>query len=233
VPLPQSIRGHVPDRARDHPAVRAFALACGLIPPRPMHSQAEADLLARLARGARRVVELGVYEGSSALVFCRALDRGAELHLVDPFVDESGWALPAGWSTVPTASRLTVWRAARHGGPAIRWHIARSQDVGRTWTGGPVDLLFVDGDHSPEGCRDDWEAWHRHIRPGGAVAFHDARVGQPDGGGSPGPTVIVDELFRTPRSPEGWTIGHELDTLLVVRRAGEPLGAPVQPVAAA
>jgi predicted O-methyltransferase YrrM len=218
LPLPQSIRSRVPTRVRDQPALRALALAGGLIPPRPMHSSAEANLLATLARGARRVVELGVYEGSSALVFCRALDRHAELHLVDPFVDESGWALPAGWSTVPTAARLAVWRAARHGGPVIRWHIARSQDVGRRWAGGDTDLVFVDGDHSPEGCRGDWEAWHPHVRPGGAVAFHDARLGRPGGGGSPGPTTVVDELFRSPRPPTGWGLSDEVDTLLVVTR---------------
>ena len=89
-------------------------------------------------------------------MFCRALDGGAELHLIDPFVDESGAALPPGWSSTPTAARLTVWRAAWRGGPKVRWHIARSQDVGRRWTAGPVDLVFIDGDHSLEGCREDW-----------------------------------------------------------------------------
>jgi predicted O-methyltransferase YrrM len=218
VPLPQSIRGRVPDRVRDAPALRAVALAGGLIPPRPMHSEAEARTLARLCTGARRVVELGVYEGSSAVMFCRALDRGAELHLIDPFVDESGAALPPGWSSTPTAARLAVWRAAWRGGPRIRWHIARSQDVGRRWAGGPVDLVFIDGDHSLEGCREDWEAWNGHVVPGGAVAFHDARLGRPGGSGGPGPTRVVDELFRGLRLPKGWMLAGEVDTLVVVRR---------------
>lgn len=218
MPLPQSIRSAVPNGVRDQPALRAVALALGLIPPRTMHSAAEASLLARLAAPAARVVEIGVYEGSSAVVLCRALRRGAELHLIDPFVDESGWALPADWSTVPAAARLAVWRVARHDGPITRWHIARSQDVGRRWTGGQVDLVFIDGDHSPEGCREDWEVWHSHVRPGGAVSFHDARLGQPGGTGSPGPTVVVDELFRSPRPPDGWTLADEVDTLVVVRR---------------
>jgi predicted O-methyltransferase YrrM len=222
VPLPQSIRGRVPDRVRDAPAVRAVALTCGLIPPRPMHSEAEARTLARLCSGARRVVELGVYEGSSAVMFCRALEPGAELHLVDPFVDESGAALPPGWSSTPTAARLAVWRAARRGGPKVRWHIARSQDVGRRWTAGPADLVFIDGDHSYRGCRQDWEVWHRHVRPGGAVAFHDARLRRPGGGGGPGPTEVLDELFRGAGSPEGWTIADEVDTLVVVRRSLTP-----------
>ncbi|HEY1509748.1 MAG TPA: class I SAM-dependent methyltransferase, partial [Solirubrobacteraceae bacterium] len=163
MPLAQSIRSAVPTGVRDQPKVRAVALALGLIPPRTMHSPAEASLLAQLAGGSRRVVEIGVYEGSSAVVLCRALDADSDLHLIDPFVDESGWALPANWSTVPTAARLAVWRVARRSGPRTTWHIARSQDVGRGWDGGEVDFVFIDGDHSPEACREDWDVWHPHV----------------------------------------------------------------------
>jgi predicted O-methyltransferase YrrM len=202
--------------------MRAFALGTGLIPPRPMHSEAEAQLLTRLAGGARCVVEIGVYEGSSAFVLCDALTHGAELHLIDPFVDESGWALSPGWRATPLATRLAVRRRARTDGPHICWHIARSQDVGRAWRGPVIDLVFIDGDHSPEGCREDWEVWHPHVRPGGAVAFHDARLGSPGGAGSPGPTSVVTELFLTAPRPDGWSVVGEADTLVVVQRDLSP-----------
>jgi predicted O-methyltransferase YrrM len=218
VPAPKALRRLAPDRLRDDPGLRAIALGVGLIPPRAMHSAAEGAALARLAGGARRVVELGVYEGSSALVLIRALGPGAELHLVDPFIDATGWALPAGARPSATATRLAVRRAARGGGPNVRWHIARSQDVGRSWTGGPVDVVFIDGDHSPEGCREDWERWHEHVSSGGAVCFHDARLGHAEGNGSPGPTGVVDDLFRTADS--SWAIVEEVDSLVAVRRAG-------------
>jgi predicted O-methyltransferase YrrM len=220
--LPDAIRSLTPDRVRDQPRLRAVALATGLIPPRPMHSPAEAATLTRLASGARVVVELGVYEGSSARVLCAAMEPEAELHLVDPFVDERGWALLPGWSATPTATRLAVRRAARRDGPRIRWHVVRSQDVGRAWTGGEVDLVFIDGDHSPEGCREDWDVWHPHVRPGGAVAFHDARPGAVEPG-SPGPSAVVDDLFRGPAPVTGWTLAEAVDTLVVVTRdAREP-----------
>jgi predicted O-methyltransferase YrrM len=208
----------MPNGVRDQPTLRAMALALGLIPPRPMHSPAEANVLAGLSGQANRVVEIGVYEGSSAVMFCHAMVPAAELHLIDPFVDESGSALPPNWSTVPTAARMAVWRAARHDGPKTRWHIARSQDVGPRWDGGEVDLVFIDGDHSAQACREDWDVWHPHVRHGGAVAFHDARLDRPGGTGSPGPTGVVDELFRSPAPPEGWSIADEVDTLVVVKR---------------
>lgn len=222
MPLPKVIRSRTPLRIKDDPGLRALALGAGLIPPRTMHSEAEARTLTDLAHEARCVVEIGVYEGSSAWVFCDALPPDAELHLIDPFVDESGWALRPGWRATPAATRLAVWRRARHGGPRIRWHIARSQDVGRAWDGPSADLVFIDGDHSPEACREDWEVWHRHVSPHGAVAFHDARLGLPGGTGGPGPTAVVTELFRGRQPPAGWRIESEVDTLVIVRKQDAP-----------
>jgi predicted O-methyltransferase YrrM len=218
VALPKSLRARVPDRVRDDPRLRAAALTAGLIPPRVMHSAAEAAVLGRIAAGSSVVVELGVYEGSSALVFCSAMRSGSELHLIDPFVDESGWALRPGFGALPFATRRTVARAGAV--PRVVWHVARSQDVGRAWSGGRVDFVFIDGDHSPAGCREDWDVWHEHVELGGFVALHDARLGQPSGHGSPGPTSVVDSLFRAPGGVAGWSICEEIDSLVVVRRNG-------------
>ena len=223
MPLPSALRSRTPDAIRNHSELRAVALAAGLIPPRPMHTGAEGDLLRRYAAGATCVVEIGVYEGSSAVVFCDVLGPDAELHLIDPFTDESGWAMRAGWHGTPFATRLAVRRHAR-GGPRIRWHVARSQEVGRTWTGPSPSLVFIDGDHSPEGCGEDWEVWHPQVRVGGAVAFHDARHGRAGGtGSSPGPTRVVDELRD--RTPDGWRIGAEVDSLVVFERVADPARA--------
>jgi predicted O-methyltransferase YrrM len=219
MPVPQSLRRLAPDRLRDDPKLRAIALGVGLIPPRTMHSPGEAAVLTRLATGARRVVELGVYEGSSALVLAHALSAEAELHLVDPFIDATGWALRPGSRANAAATRRAVRRATRRGGPKVHWHLARSQDVGRTWSGGLIDLVFIDGDHSPDGCREDWELWHHHVSPGGAVTFHDARAAHDGGQGSPGPTAVVDQVFRATNS--GWRIVEEIDSLVVVQRADE------------
>lgn len=225
MPLPKALRRLTPDRLRDDPRLRALALAAGVIPPRTMHSPAEAAAIARLATGRHRVVELGVYEGSSAVVLCGVLGPASELHLIDPFIDATGWALPPDARPIEGATRRAVARAARRGGPdgrggpAVHWQIARSQDAGRAWSGGPVDLVFVDGDHSPEGCREDFEVWSAHLAAGGAIAFHDAREGVPGGSGSIGPTSVINTLFRDRGSlAASWQIIDEVDSLVVVAR---------------
>jgi predicted O-methyltransferase YrrM len=218
VPLPQALRRAVPDRLRDDPRLRAVAVGAGLIPPRTMHSDEERALLQRLARRARRVVEIGVYEGSSAVALCEVLGPDAELHLIDPF-GHHPTALPAGWGATEAASRRVVARAARGDGPRVVWHVERSEDTGRAWDGGAIDLVFIDGDHAEEATRLDWELWHRHVAPGGHVLFHDARASQPGGRGLPGPTAVVDELFRGAGALPGWSLAAEADRTVAVSRA--------------
>jgi len=215
--LPKAIRRLTPDRVRHDVRLRALFVGAGLIPPRTMHSEADAGVLRAVAAGRRRVVEIGVYEGSSAVVLCEVLDGDAELHLIDPF-GEHGWALPAGWGATEGASRRVVDRARRRNvGPKVTWHVDYSAAVASRWSQ-PVDLVFIDGDHSEDGVRTDWEGWNGFVEPGGAVLFHDARVTQEGGRGLPGPTAVVDGLFRGADPVPGWRIEAEADrTVAVVR----------------
>jgi hypothetical protein len=47
-----------------------------------------------------------------------------------------------------------------------------SKIVGLRWPY-PIDWLYIDGDHSPEGIEGDIRSWLRHVRPGGFISFHD------------------------------------------------------------
>jgi predicted O-methyltransferase YrrM len=44
---------------------------------------------------------------------------------------------------------------------------------------GEYRLVLVDGDHSPEGARLDFERFCRRLAPGGHALFHDAVAGGP------------------------------------------------------
>jgi hypothetical protein len=216
--LPQAVRSLTPANVRDDVRLRALAVWLGLIPPRTMHSGEDARALLDAARGAKRVVEIGVYEGASALALVDTLGRDAELHLIDPYGKHPD-ALPGGWGASEWATRRTLARAVRRRGrdaPAVRWHVALSQEVAAGWET-QVDLVFVDGDHSEQGCELDWSSWKRFVAPGGRVVFHDARAGVPGGRGLPGPSAVVTRHFRGDGTP-GWEILAEADRTVVVRR---------------
>jgi predicted O-methyltransferase YrrM len=221
--LPASLRRLTPTRLRDDVRLRALAVGSGLIPPRTMHSEDDARVLLEAAKGAKRVVEIGVYEGSSALALCEMLEPGAELHLVDPFGFHPD-ALPSGWGATEWATRRVVGRALHGRGrdaPRVYWHIALSHEVAAGWTG-EADVVFIDGDHSEAGCELDWASWHGFVAPHGRVVFHDARAGRPGGRGLPGPTAVVERHFRsadaTTTTPD-WKITAEADRTVVVTRA--------------
>ncbi len=209
--LPAAIRRRMPDRLRHSARARALALRAGLVPPRTMHSPGESALLAELARGRRRAVEIGVYEGSSALVLAGALPLDAELHLVEPFGAGMEFWEPADEYAV----KAVVARATRRrGGPQVRWHVRTSEEAASGWSA-PVDWVFFDGDHSEAACRLDWELWSPHVAAGGVVIFHDAN------GGDPGPTAVVEDLFGEGGvGGRGWRVSAGRDTMVAVTRTG-------------
>ena len=58
--------------------------------------------------------------------------------------------------------------------------------------GDPVDVLFIDGDHSYDGVKQDFEMYGPLVRPGGVIGCHDiCNHGRPD--------VQVDVWWRSLR----------------------------------
>lgn len=53
------------------------------------------------------------------------------------------------------------------------------QRVAAELGGQQVDFLFIDGDHTVDGVRADYEDYREFVRPGGIIAFHDIVENQP------------------------------------------------------
>ena len=47
-----------------------------------------------------------------------------------------------------------------------------SDQVAENWTK-TIDILFIDGDHSYDGVKRDWDLFAPHVREFGVVIFHD------------------------------------------------------------
>jgi predicted O-methyltransferase YrrM len=174
------------------------------------HTRAEDEALQRNARGRRVIVEIGVAEGASALVLRQVMATDGTLYLIDPYhLSRYPWI-----NAPKRAAKAAVSRC--HTGEVI-WIEQFSSDAARAWNR-PIDFLFLDGNHTLEFVSRDWEEWHRFIKPGGRLAFHDARIFE---NGWPrkedGPVKLVDSLFRNQHSPN-WKIVEEVHSLVIVER---------------
>ncbi len=160
-------------------------------------------MMGSLAR--KRIVEVGRFNGGSSFLLACANPK-APIHSVDiaPQDDDRLRRCLAN-AGVGSNLELIVGDSQRDAYPEIH----------------DVDLLFIDGDHSYEGCTRDLENWYPKLVPGGHVLLHDCYFG------SEVLDSVVDftaqhdvEVIRSPyqiashwRSPPG-SIAH------FVKRAG-------------
>lgn len=137
------------------------------------------DLADGLPNGAR-VLEIGVLYGrSTSALMILAKRKHFDLRLVDPFVLNG-----------PDAAAGFARLAADMQCPFVLYCM-RSDEV-RWVPGMKIDLLHVDGDHSPEGIKRDCQ-FLQFVKRNGYAVFHD--YGNPD---YPQVKQIVDHAC------EGW-----------------------------
>ncbi|MCW2994703.1 MAG: O-methyltransferase family 3 [Conexibacter sp.] len=143
---------------------------------RSMAAPHQLVVLVRLARGRRRVVELGTATGWTAAALALADPRRTVI-TCDPNVQ-------------PGRDRYL-----RLLSPATCARIALLRTTGlaaATLDAQPVDVLFVDASHERQATVDEWRAWRPRLAPGGIVIFHD--YDHPD---FPGVAQAVAELGLT------------------------------------
>lgn len=58
----------------------------------------------------------------------------------------------------------------------VRPIASSSLKAAKAWDGGPIRLLFIDGDHSFEPTLADFNAWAPFVTPGGIIVFHDTQI---------------------------------------------------------
>jgi hypothetical protein len=150
----------------------------------------------------RRVgVEIGVFKGrlSSRLLAC---DPCLFLYMVDPWAEVTSGS----WSETDDAlARFTQDQhdnAMKQTIEAVerfkdRHEILRmtSLEAAGRFAAESVDWVFIDGDHSYQGCSADIDAWWPKIRKGGILSGHDYRT---DKAGF-GVIQAVDEAFKDVR----------------------------------
>jgi predicted O-methyltransferase YrrM len=142
------------------------------------------------------IINIGAGAGTSGLAFLEARND-AQVWTIDKENEPS----PLGSLA---SERGVVDRAGLSHLSGIRWFQIHgdSPRIGLEWQFGKVDMVFIDGDHSYEGCRADIEAWLPRVRDFGFISVHDYRKSDlaPDPNGPhpmpwPGVDQAVDELL--------------------------------------
>ena len=118
-----------------------------------------------LAPGSR-VVEIGLFTGRSASIYFQLQpELQLDIHLID------NWSWNARYA-VPYFAQMVLNDFSE---VPFTLHKMLSAELGRRWTHGAIDFLYVDGWHALEGIEPDCRLWLPHVRPGGVAAFHDSQ----------------------------------------------------------
>lgn len=150
----------------DELVATAFATAGSPVNIAPLQDRAELTRFVQLvsAEQPRRVLEIGTGSGGTLYALAWAAAPGARVLSLDLTV------YPAGrrhlYRTFADGRRVEVWEADSHL-EETRNRVAAHFDHQ------PLDLVFVDGDHTYESVRRDYELYAPLLRDDGIVAFHD------------------------------------------------------------
>lgn len=135
----------------------------------------EAELLYQLAAkvSVGCIVEIGSYRGRSTVALALGSQKGHDspVYAIDPHEQYVG---VLGGNFGPE-DRLAFYKNMLKTGCVknVRLINLGSDEVALAWRR-PIGLLWIDGDHSYQAVKRDFENLSRHVVAGGYIAFHDS-----------------------------------------------------------
>jgi predicted O-methyltransferase YrrM len=146
--------------------------------------------LLRRARVAR-VMEIGTLWGGTFYAHCAVADTSGQLISIDSQPGDRWKAMAARLERFARGRQvITCIHGDSHSDTAAR-------QVDHALKGRSLDVLFLDGDHSLDGVKRDFDMYSPLVRPGGIVALHDIDGDVPAGTGIPAFWRSLGDRFRT------------------------------------
>lgn len=163
----------------------------------------ERDALASFARGRSSLAEIGVFQGVTTRRLASVMDPSGTYFAVDPYT--------TGRLGINFEYLIARREAAKGAVGRVVWvkTIGAEAPSKASLAGRTVDFLFIDGDHSYDGLRGDWEAWKPLVEVGGIVGLHDTIGGKFGCERYMRETILTDPDFE---------VVAEVDSLTVLRR---------------
>jgi len=130
-------------------------------------------LAAACAPAKGTILEIGSFKGKSTVGLASIAARyglgpvvTVDPHTAPSVTDPDLEGQKSSWDDF----QATVRRAGVEG--AVEVHRAFSRDLARGWDR-PIRLLWIDGDHTYAGAKEDIDLFRRHLADGAIVALHD------------------------------------------------------------
>jgi len=124
------------------------------------------------------ILEIGTAGGGCLFLFSRVASQEATLISIDlpggGFGDGSypRWKIPLYKSFASANQQLYLIKSNSH-------HYTTLEKVKSILKSNKVDFLFIDGDHSYQGVKQDYEMYSPLVKKGGLIAFHDIKIHLP------------------------------------------------------
>jgi predicted O-methyltransferase YrrM len=161
------------------------------------------NLAAACPQGAL-ALEIGSYLGASSCYLAAGLARvNGSLICVDTWQNE----------TMPDGERDTFAEFQKNTNGAkdrIATLRKRSEEISDDEIRSPLNLVFIDGDHSYAGVKNDFECVQKWLAEDGIIAFHD--FSHPN---FEGVSRVIGEALASGK----WMITGQVDTLVWIKRA--------------
>jgi predicted O-methyltransferase YrrM len=188
------------------PRIRNILHFAGIYEATSQTNSLELSLLAKFSSNVRTAVEIGSYEGVSAAVIAQNMNAAGKLYCVDPWRTVKGKASP---------SFEIFKRSLNRKGCSSKIEVLRgTSGAMRGALPAEFDFIFVDGDHSWNGIKQDWDIVCAKLRAGGVVCLHDALA--PDG--EEGKHDSVKFYGQVIKNDHRFVLEGQADSLVVLRR---------------
>jgi MMP 1-O-methyltransferase len=160
------------------------------------------------------VVEIGSWQGKSTYVLSKGL-RSGKVYAIDPFNADAGSDEGSREIYLSKKGDHNLLEQFRKNmvDLGVMKNIVIKQGYSYQFHNDfeKIDLLFIDGDHSIEGCKSDFELYAGKVVVGGFIAFHDFYETRDE----LGPTWVIKHMVMGSRE---FRFYGKYDTLWVARK---------------
>jgi hypothetical protein len=141
------------------------------------------------------VVEIGSWQGKSTFCLAKGI-RSGKIYAIDPFNADAGFDIQSEKDYLGGKSGgdlLTIFQNnIKRLNMASKIVAKKGYSYDFPDEFNSINFLFIDGDHSIEGCKNDYKLYAHKVVKGGFIAFHDYYKDRAE----LGPTHVINQIIN-------------------------------------